>query len=79
VLASWPGAVAAKLPALREALAGRFRPITLPRQPTAAHIDYLEEFHRDGEREVDRVAGPFRSPGGAGGHDPGINKRTAEV
>ena len=74
------GRLRAKLPALREALAGRFRPhhAFLVSQ-LLAHIDYLEESIATVSVEVDRVLAPFAAQVAQVDTIPGINKRTAEV
>ena len=76
------GRLRAKLPALREALAGRFRPhhAFLVSQ-LLAHIDYLDEAIATVSGELDRVLAPFAaqvtvSPSNPrpepGDHSPGI-------
>jgi len=74
------GRLRAKLPALREALAGRFRPhhAFLVSQ-LLAHIDYLDESIATVSGEVDRVLAPFAAQVAQVDTIPGINKRTAEV
>jgi transposase len=74
------GRLRAKLPTLREALAGRFRPhhAFLVSQ-LLAHIDYLEESITTVSEEVDRVLAPFVAQVAQLDTIPGINKRTAEV
>src|SRR5712692_4322858 len=74
------GRLRAKLPALREALAGRFRPhhaFLVSQQ--LAHIDYLEESIATVSEEVDRLLVPFAAQVAQLDTIPGINKRTAEV
>ena len=74
------GRLRAKLPALREALAGRFRPhhAFLVSQ-LLAHIDYLDESIATVSGEVDRVLAPFAAQVAQVDTIPGINKRTAEA
>jgi transposase len=74
------GRLRAKLPTLREALAGRFRPhhaFLVSQQ--LAHIDYLEASITTVSEEVDRVLAPFVAQVAQLDTIPGINKRTAEV
>ena len=57
---SWPGAVAPKLPALRQALAGRFRAhhAFLVSQ-LLAHLDYLDEAIATVSPRVTEIIAPF--------------------
>jgi transposase len=74
------GRLRAKLPALREALAGRFRPhhAFLVSQGLA-HLDYLDEAIELVTVEVDRLLVPFEAPRTRLDTIPGINKQAAEV
>ena len=74
------GKLRAKLPALREALAGRFRPhhAFLVSQGLA-HLDYLDEAIDTVSTEVERLLLPFVEPRRRLDTIPGINTRTAEV
>jgi transposase len=74
------GRLRQKLPALREALAGRFRPhhAFLVSQ-TLAHIDYLEEAIETVSARIDEVIAPFADELTRLDTIPGVNKRTAEV
>jgi transposase len=74
------GKLRAKLPALREALAGRFRPhhaflIT----QGLAHLDYLDEAIHTVSLEVERLLLPFAEARRRLSTIPGIKTRTAEV
>ena len=69
----WPRAgSAAKLPALREALAGRFRTDHhgLVVAQILAHIDYLDETIATLSARIQQVIAPFARAGGAVGHHP---------
>jgi transposase len=70
----------AKLPALREALAGRFRPhhAFLVTQGLA-HLDYLDDAIDTVSTEVERLLGPFAAAQRRLSTIPGIKTRTAEV
>jgi len=74
------GKLRKKLPALRHALAGRFRPhhAFLVGQ-LLAHVDYLEEAISLVSAEVEARLVPFAEPLTNLDTVPGINKRTAEV
>lgn len=74
------GKLRAKLPALREALAGRFRPhhAFLVSQGLA-HLDYLDEAIETVSTEVARLLIPFAAPLTRLDTIPGINARTAQV
>ena len=74
------GKLRAKLPALREALAGRFRPhhAFLVSQGLA-HLDYLDEAIDTVSTEVERLLIPFATPLTRLDTIPGINARTAQV
>lgn len=74
------GKLRKKLPALRQALAGRFRPhhAFLVGQ-LLAHVDYLEEAISLVSEEVEARLVPFAEPLTNLDTVPGINKRTAEV
>ncbi len=74
------GKLRKKLPALRQALTGRFRPhhAFLVGQ-LLAHVDYLEEAISLVSEEVEARLVPFAEPLTNLDTVPGINKRTAEV
>jgi transposase len=74
------GRLRKKLPALREALAGRFRPhhAFLVSQ-LLAHMDYLEEAISAVSTEVEGRLAPFAQPLTHLDTIPGIDRRTAEV
>ena len=74
------GRLRAKLPALRQALVGRFRPhhAFLGAQ-LLAHLDYLEEMVETLSAEIARVLAPFTEVLERLDTIPGINRRTAEV
>ncbi len=74
------GQLRKKLPALREALAGRFGPhhAFLVGQ-LLAHLDFLDEAIATVSEEVDRRLAPFAAQLPQLDTVPGINKRTAEV
>ncbi len=73
------GRLRAKLPALREALAGRFRAHPFLVSQVLAHVDYLDEAIATVSAEVDRLLAPFADQVTRLDTIPGINKRTAEV
>ena len=74
------GALRKKLPALRDALAGRFRPHhAVLVSHLLAHIDYLEESIGTLSEEITRVLAPFEAALARLDTIPGINRRTAEV
>jgi transposase len=69
-----------KLPALRQALASRFRPHhAFVLGQLLAHLDYLEEAITTLSTEIERVMAPFAEPLRRLDTIPGINQRTAEV
>jgi len=74
------GKLRKKLPALRQVLAGRFRPhhAFLVGQ-LLAHVDYLDEAISLVSEEVEARLAPFVEPLTKLDTVPGINKRTAEV
>lgn len=74
------GRLRTKLPALRQALAGRFRPhhAFLVTQ-LLAHLDYLDELIATISGQVDIVIAPFAEELARLDALPGVNKRTAEV
>src|SRR5919106_393738 len=74
------GALRRKLPALRQALAGRFRPhhAFLVSQ-VLAHLDYLDEVIEALSTRLDEVMAPFAEDVSRLDTIPGVNKRTAEV
>jgi transposase len=74
------GRMRKKLPALRQALAGRFRPHhTFLVGELLSQIDYLEEAIERVSAEVDARLAPFAPQLAQLDQVPGINKRTAEV
>src|SRR5438094_2785444 len=74
------GKLRSKLPALRQALTGRFRPhhAFLVSQ-LLAHVDYLDEAIATVSEEVEGRLAPFAAQLTQLDTIPGINKRTAEV
>jgi transposase len=74
------GRLRTKLPALRQALAGRFRPhhAFLVTQ-LLAHLDHLDELIATVSGQVDTVIAPFAEELARLDALPGVNKRTAEV
>src|SRR2546430_3021157 len=74
------GALRRKLPALRQALTGRFRPhhAFLVSQ-VLAHLDYLDEVIEALSTHLDEVMAPFAEEVSRLDTIPGVNKRTAEV
>jgi len=69
-----------KLPALREALQGRFtghHALIVSRQ--LAHIDFLDEAIAELSQQVDEVIAPFASKVTLLDTIPGVDKRTAEL
>lgn len=73
------GKLRAKLPALREALAGRFRPHHFLVSQGLAHLDYLDDAIATVGTEVDRLLIPFAASLKRLDTIPGINARTAQV
>jgi transposase len=74
------GKLRAKLPALRQALAGRFRTHHgLLVSQLLAHLDYLDESIETLSRDVERVIAPFGEIVNRLDTIPGINRRAAEV
>ena len=74
------GRLRGKLPALRQALANRFRPhhaFVLGQLLT--HLDYLDEAIATLSTEIERVMAPLAEPLRRLDTIPGINQRTAEV
>ena len=74
------GRLRGKLPALRQALANRFRPhhaFVLGQLLT--HLDYLDEAIATLSAEIERVMAPWAEPLRRLDTIPGINQRTAEV
>jgi len=74
------GALRKKLPALRQALSGRFRRhhAFLVSQ-ILAHVDYVEEAIEAVSQQIDVVIAPFTSALERLSTIPGVKKRTAEV
>jgi transposase len=75
------GRLRAKLPALREALAGRFRTEHhgLLVGQILAHIDYLDETIALLSQRIEQVIAPFCEQVALLATIPGVNRRTAEV
>jgi transposase len=74
------GSLRRKLPALREALEGRFGSHhALMVGEILAHIDYLEESIGRLSKEIDRVIAPFAKKVELLDSIPGIDRRAAEV
>lgn len=74
------GRLRAKLPALREALAGRFRPHhAFLASQLLAHLDYLDEAITTVSTEIEARLGPFASPLARLDTIQGVAQRTAEV
>src|SRR5262249_25135835 len=74
------GKLRVKLPALRQALAGRFRTHhSLLLSLLLAHLDYLDESIETLSRDVERVIAPFGEIVNRLDTIPGINRRAAEV
>lgn len=74
------GKLRAKLPALRQALAGRFRAHhTFLVSHMLAHLDYLEEAIESVSRRIDEVIVPFGEELEHLDTIPGVSRRTAEV
>ena len=74
------GTLRKKLPALRQVLAGRFRPhhAFLVSQ-VLAHLDYLDEAIETASARIDEAIAPFAAAVIRLDTIPGVNKRTAEV
>ncbi len=74
------GKLRRKLPALREALAGRFSShhAFLVTQ-LLGHVDYLDELIETVSGQVEQVIAPFADEVARLDPIPGVNKRTAEV
>src|SRR5262249_39104248 len=69
-----------KLPALRQALAGRFRPHHAALLThVMAHVEYLDEAIARGGIEIDAALRPFAEAMTALDSIPGVRRRTAEV
>ena len=74
------GRLRSKIPALREALEGRFSAHHgLMVGKMLAHIDYLEESIAELSMEIERVIAPFAEEVELLDTIPGVNRRTAEV
>ena len=74
------GRLRGKLPALRAALAGRFRPHhAFVVGQLLAHLDYLDEAIATLSLEIESRLAPFAEPLTHLDSIPGINRRTAEV
>jgi transposase len=74
------GALRKKLPALQEALKGRFTSHhALMVGQILAHIDYLDEAIETFSQEIERVIAPFSDKVELLDSIPGVDKRTAEV
>jgi transposase len=74
------GALRRKLPALRQALAGRFRPhhAVLVSQ-VLVHLDYLDELIETVSTHIEAVMAPLAEEVTRLDTIPGVNRRTAEV
>jgi transposase len=74
------GALRKKLPALRQALSGRFRPHhAFVVGQILAHVDYLEEAIEAVSQQIDTLIAPFIPVLERLSTIPGVKKRTAEV
>jgi transposase len=74
------GSLRTKLPALRQALAGRFRaPHAFLVGQMLAHLDYLDEAIGTLNRRLEEVLAPVAEAVARLDTIPGINRRTAEV
>jgi transposase len=74
------GKLRRKLPALREALVGRFRKHHgLLVSHLLAHLDYLDEALDDLTAQIEAALGPFASEAARLDAIPGVGPRTAEV
>jgi transposase len=74
------GALRKKLPALRQALRGRFRPHhAFIVSQILAHVDYLEDTIEAVSQQIDVVIAPFTDAIERLASIPGVKKRTAEV
>jgi transposase len=74
------GALRKKLPALQEALGGRFRPHhAFVVGQILAHVDYLEAAIEAVSQQVEAVIAPFGEALERLGTIPGVKQRTAEV
>jgi len=74
------GALRKKLPALRQALSGRFhRHHAFLVSQILAHVDYVEEAIEAVSQQIDVVIAPFTSALERLSTIPGVKKRTAEV
>ena len=74
------GRLRTKIPALKEALEGRFRPVhALMVGEILAHIDYLDEAIQRISSEVEQVIAPFSEKVALLDTIPGVDKRIAEV
>jgi transposase len=75
------GRLRAKLPALREALAGRFRTEHhgLLVAQILAHIDYLDEAIASLSARIEQLIAPFSEQVALLTTIPGVERRTAEV
>src|SRR5688500_1580160 len=74
------GRLRSKIPALREALEGRFSSQhALMVGRILSHIDYLDECIGELSAEIERVIAPFSEEVELLDTIPGVNRRTAEV
>jgi transposase len=74
------GRLRSKLPALREALEGRFSPLhALMASRILAHVDYLDESIAQLSSEIERVIAPFSDKVALLDTIPGVNRRIAEM
>jgi transposase len=74
------GRLREKLPALREALTGRFRAHhAFLMSQLLAHVDYLDEAIQGASAQIETLMAPFASEIERLDTIPGVNRRTAEV
>ena len=74
------GRLRSKLPALREALEGRFSSHhALMASRILAHVDYLDESIAQLSAEIERVIAPFSDKVALLDTIPGVNRRIAEM
>jgi transposase len=74
------GKLRRKLPALREALVGRFRKHhALLVSQLLAHLDYLDEALAQLTADIEEALGPFASEAARLDAIPGVGRRTAEI
>jgi transposase len=74
------GRLRRKLPALREALEGRFRPHhAFLMSQLLAHVDYLDEAVLEASTQIETAMAPYAQDLERLDTIPGVNRRTAEV